>query len=116
MRLPDLENRAKVSVENQTNRAEPLVKQNANVVWSSRTFRRDVRDKRERKAKKRRWAKSQQSAVVTRFCSPSEGEREADNEDEGDEDDWAEIAREERMAKEVKRGETSQLEFDAEFV
>ena len=47
---------------------------------------------------------------------PRKREREADNEDEGDEDDWAEIAQEERMAKKVKKGETSQLEFDAEYV
>jgi hypothetical protein len=73
MRLHDLANGAKVSVENQKNRAERLVKQNANVVWSSRTFKRDVRDKRkEGKAKKRQWAKSQQSTVVIRFCGPPE--------------------------------------------
>ena len=73
MRLHDLENRAKVSVENQKNRVERLVKQRANVVWSSQTFKRDVRDKRkEKKAKKRRWTKSQQSTVVINFCGPPE--------------------------------------------
>jgi ATP-dependent RNA helicase DDX55/SPB4 len=56
------------------------------------------------------------STVVIRFCGPSEEEREADDEDEDDEGDWAEIAREERMVKKVKKGEISQLRFDAEFV
>lgn len=40
---------------------------------------------------------------------------EVDDEDQNDEDDWEELAREERMAKKVKKGEMSQLEFDAEF-
>ena len=35
---------------------------------------------------------------------------------EGDEeDDWDELAREERMAKRVKKGHLSQTEFDTEF-
>ena len=41
---------------------------------------------------------------------------EADDEGEGNEDDWEELAREERMAKKVKKGEIAQLEFDAEFM
>ena len=32
-----------------------------------------------------------------------------------DEDDWTELAQEERMAKKVKRGHISQKMFDAEF-
>lgn len=32
-----------------------------------------------------------------------------------DEDDWAEIAREEKLAKRVKKGIISQEEFDVEF-
>jgi ATP-dependent RNA helicase DDX55/SPB4 len=117
-RLHDLENRAKVSVENQKSRAERLAKQKANVAWSSQTLKRDVRDKRkEKKAKKRQWVKSQQSQPSSPASAvPRKREREADDEDEDDEDDWAEISREERMAKKVKKGEISQLEFDAEFV
>ena len=40
--------------------------------------------------------------------------RGASSDDEGA-DDWAELAREERMAKKVKRGAVSQKAFDAEF-
>ena len=47
---------------------------------------------------------------------PQKREREAGDEDENDEDNWAEIAREERMTKEVKKGEISLLDFDVEFV
>lgn len=32
-----------------------------------------------------------------------------------DEDDWEALAKEERMAKRVKKGQVSQSEFDAEF-
>ena len=39
-----------------------------------------------------------------------------ESEDGDGEDDWAELAREERMAKKVKRGEVTELAFDAEFV
>lgn len=35
--------------------------------------------------------------------------------EENSSDDWEELAREERMAKRVKKGHLSQNEFDAEF-
>ena len=107
-----------MSVENQKNRAERLAKQKVNVAWSSQTLKRDVRDKRkEKKAKKKQWLKSQQPQPSSSLSAvPQKREREADGEDQDDEDDWAEIAREERMAKKVKKGEITQLEFDVEFV
>ena len=46
---------------------------------------------------------------------PQKRSLEADDEGEGNEDDWEELAREERMAKKVKKREITQLEFDAEF-
>jgi ATP-dependent RNA helicase DDX55/SPB4 len=39
----------------------------------------------------------------------------SNGEDSDDGSDWEELAREERMAKKVKRGEVSQKAFDAEF-
>lgn len=45
---------------------------------------------------------------------PQKWGREADDEDDADEDDWAEFAREERIAR-IKRGEITQLEFNAEL-
>ena len=104
-----------LSIENQKNKVQRLAKQKANVVWSSQTLKKDVRD--ERKAKKRQRAKSQQfQPPPSPSAVPRKREREEDDEDEDDEDGWAEIAREERMAKKVTNGEISQLEFDAELI
>jgi ATP-dependent RNA helicase DDX55/SPB4 len=117
-RLQDLENRAKVSAENQKNKVERLAKKKTNVAWSNQTLKREARDKRkEKKAKRKQWLKSQQSGPSSSASVvPQKRGLEADDEDEGNEDDWAELAREERMAKKVKKGEITQLEFDAEFI
>ena len=117
-RLQDLENREKVSVENQRNKAERLAKKKANIAWSNQTFKREVRDKRkEKKVKRKQWIKSQQpEPSSSAFTVPKKRGLEADDEDEGNEDDWAQLAREERIAKKVKKGEITQLEFDAEFM
>ena len=37
------------------------------------------------------------------------------SDDDTDGDDWEELAREERMAKKLKRGDISQTDFDNEF-
>lgn len=117
-RLQDLENRAKVSTENQKNKVERLTKKKANIAWSDKTLKKETRDKRkEKKAKKRQWLKSHQSQPSSSApVIPQKRGPEADDEDEDTEDDWAELAREERMAKKVKKGDITQLEFDAEFV
>ena len=121
-RLQDLENRAKVSAENKKNKAERLAKQKANAAWSSQTLKRETRDKRkEKKVKRKQWLKSQQlqpspsaSAVPQkRGLVVDDGD---EDEDEDEEDDWAELAREERMAKKAKKGEITQVEFDSEFM
>lgn len=114
--MQSLENRAQASAENEKNRADRVAKGRVNAAWSNQTFKRETRDKRkEKKAKKKQWLKSQQpqpssSASVV----PQKRHAEADD-DDGNEDDWAELAREERMAKKVRKGEMSRLEFDAEF-
>ena len=117
-RLQDLENREKVSAENQRNKAERLAKKKANVAWSTQTLKKETRDKRkEKKVKRKQWIKSQQSGPSSSVSAvPQKRGLVAGDEDEGNEDDWAELAREERMAKKVKKGEITQLEFDAEFM
>lgn len=114
-RLLDLENREKVSAENQKRKAERLAKKKVNVSWSDKTLKKEVRDKRkEKKAKRKQWLKSQQPGPSSSTSAvPQKRSLEAEGENE---DDWAELAREERMAKKVKKGEIAQLEFDAEFV
>lgn len=94
------------------------MRRKANAAWSNQTLKKETRDKRkEKKAKKKQWLKSQQSqSPPSGSVVPQKRELDTDNEDRGVEDDWAELAREERMAKRVKRGEMTQAEFDAEFV
>lgn len=117
-RLQDLENRVKVSAENQKNKAERLAKQKANAAWSSQTLKRETRDKRKvKKVKRKQWLKAQQpQPSPSASAVPQKRVLEADDEDEDEEDDWAELAREERMAKKAKKGEITQVEFDAEFM
>lgn len=117
-RLQDLENRTKVSVENRKNKVERLAKKKANVAWSNKTVKRDVRDQRkEKKAKRKQWLKLQQSQPSPSTSAvPQKRGLEADDEGEDNEDDWEELAREERIAKKVKKGDVTQLEFDAEFM
>ena len=117
-RLQDLENREKASAENQKHKAERLAKKKVNVSWSNKTLKKEVRDKRkEKKAKRKQWLKSQQPGPSSSTPAvPQKRGLEVDDENEDDEDDWAELAREERMAKKVKKGEIAQLEFDAEFM
>ena len=58
--------------------------------------------------------KTQAGATVEQAGSKrSLGDDKEESEDDGD--DWEELAREERMAKRVKKGHISQTEFDAEF-
>lgn len=72
--------------------------------------RKETRDlRKEKKARKRKWLKTQSSsgpAKVQIGTVASEGD---------DDDDWDDLAREERMAKKVRTGDISQKTFNAEF-
>jgi ATP-dependent RNA helicase DDX55/SPB4 len=117
-RLQGLESRAQVSAENEKNKVERLAKKKANVAWSTQALKKETRDKRkDKKVKKKQWLKSQPSQPPSPGSEiPQKRGLEVDDEDEDNEDDWAELAREERMAKKVRKGEVTQLEFDAEFI
>ncbi len=70
--------------------------------------------RREKKDRKKAWMKSQ----VAEDAKGAEGEtlkRSRADSDAGEDDDWEELAREERMAKKVKKGVISQGDFDLEF-
>ncbi|KAI0831513.1 DEAD-domain-containing protein [Trametes gibbosa] len=90
--------------------------QKANLAWSDKMKKQEERDRRkEKKDRKKKWQKAQATAAV---ASEQTGNKHGiDNSDseskEGD--DWAELAREERAAKRVKKGHISQNQFDAEF-
>ena len=110
--------------ERERRRAENAKKKNSS--WSEHTDRKDERDKRKEKKKlKARWIKAQTAVEVetgavaqVEQCTgkrPREGLAGASGND-NDTDDWDELAREEKMAKRLRKGDISQKEFDAEFV
>ena len=79
-------------------------KRKANSAWSKHTDRKEEKVlRKEKKIRKRKWLKSTEEGV------PSTSNHEEDQ------DDWQELAREEIMAKKVKKGEIDQQVFDAEF-
>ena len=94
-------------------------KQKTNAAWSDKTRKREEREKpREKKdrKKKRERAQAQASAGTDKVgAKRALGDGKDENGEEGEGDDWDELAREERMAKRVKKGNLSQTEFDAEF-
>ncbi|CAA7259769.1 unnamed protein product [Cyclocybe aegerita] len=98
-------------------RVQRLAKRQENAAWSLKTEKKEEREKRrEKKRLKQKWMKSQvaQSASAAGFNASGKRPREV-GEGEEIEDDWAELAREEKMAKRVRKGVMSQKEFDAEF-
>jgi len=109
-----------VGFEREQCRAERAEKKKDNVSWSHQTGRKEEKQRRkEKKTRKKKWLQMQQKddsgpawrAEVlkrVRTRSGSGGER-------GNDDEWAELAREERMAKKLRRGDITQDAFDEEF-
>ncbi|KAL0949539.1 hypothetical protein HGRIS_009588 [Hohenbuehelia grisea] len=110
---------AKPSSEDVSRRkAERAQQKKRNNAWSDGLAKREERDKRkEKKSRKKKWLKAQaQSTEGDAQSGSAKRAREAPLGSDGDEsEDWDALAREERMAKKVKRGEISQKAFDAEF-
>lgn len=96
-------------------RDERAHQKKTNAAWSDRLSKKEEKEKRREKSKKKKkWLKEHQPPTEGEATEP--GTKRARGADEGSEDgDWAELAREERMAKKVKRGGVSQATFDAEF-
>jgi ATP-dependent RNA helicase DDX55/SPB4 len=81
-----------------------MEKRKANSAWSKHTERKEEKVlRKEKRIRKRKWLKSTGENVP------------GTSNHEEDQDDWQELAREERMAKKVKKGEIDQHAFDAEF-
>ncbi|TFK50757.1 DEAD-domain-containing protein [Heliocybe sulcata] len=84
---------------------KPKGKTKTKVSWSNQIARKDEKEKRkEKKERKRKWLKAH-----------ADEEKGIKREREAEADDWKELAREERMAKKVKKGLVRQDEFDNEF-
>ncbi|KAJ7168354.1 DEAD-domain-containing protein [Mycena crocata] len=101
-----------LDTEREKRRAERAEKQKVNQAWSDKVVKKEEREKRrEKKGKKRKWLKTQ---VVTQDTEEKkDGEHGDETVDDGD--DWEELAREERMAKKMRKGDVSKKAFDAEF-
>ncbi|KAJ7243412.1 DEAD-domain-containing protein [Mycena haematopus] len=101
-----------LEAEREKRRAERAEKQKANVAWSDKVVKKEEREKRrDKKTKKRKWQKTQAVDDSTQKDGVHGDEAVAVDE----EDDWEEVAREERMAKKMRKGDVSQKAFDAEF-
>lgn len=87
-----------------------------NAAWSKETNRRTEKGRRkEKKVRKREWQKGLEAADGDAQTNPlSQGKRQKGESDE-EGDDWDELAREERLAKKVKKGTLDASAFDAEF-
>jgi ATP-dependent RNA helicase DDX55/SPB4 len=89
-------------------------KRKRNAAWSQQADDKEDKDKRRvQKARKRQWLKSQ--SVVSGDSKGALQTGGAKPEESGGEDDWDELAREERLAKKLRKGAVSQKEFDQEF-
>ncbi|GLB33835.1 putative DEAD-domain-containing protein [Lyophyllum shimeji] len=95
-------------LEKEKRRAARAEKKKANAAWSAQTERKEARElRKEKKSRKRKWLKAQgaaKSAQSTDDSSKRGREEEEGREAKDDGDDWEELAREERMAKRVRRG------------
>ncbi|KAJ7460915.1 DEAD-domain-containing protein [Mycena galericulata] len=101
-----------LDAEREKRRAARAEKQKANLAWSDKVVKREEKERRkDQKNRKRKWLKTQATTAVP--AKQEHGEHGDQVPDEGD--DWEELAREERMAKKMRKGDVSQKAFDAEF-
>ncbi|KDR83717.1 hypothetical protein GALMADRAFT_86191 [Galerina marginata CBS 339.88] len=113
----------KAARETEQIRSDRVEKKKKNTAWSEKLDKKGEREKRRDKRKlKKKWLKSQAGPNVPPPVQTGEnqviGKRQrvqVDDSMEDDDDDWAELAREEKMAKRVRQGTVSQRQFDAEF-
>ncbi|KAJ7611606.1 DEAD-domain-containing protein [Roridomyces roridus] len=98
-----------LDAEREKRRAARAETQKANAAWSNKVTKKEEREKRkDKKSKKRKWQKSQEAVAVV-------GEKEDGGHGDDGGEDWEEFAREERMAKKMRKGDVSRAAFDAEF-
>ncbi|KAF8655290.1 hypothetical protein AX16_003189 [Volvariella volvacea WC 439] len=113
-RLKELSNQSERSKEFAKKILEREEKKRINVPWSNKVVKKDEKEKRkEKKKKKKQWLESQAKSQSGSSLKRSHNDV-MSNEDE-QKDDWAELRREERMAKRLKQGQMTQQEFNKEF-
>ncbi|KAE9410543.1 DEAD-domain-containing protein [Gymnopus androsaceus JB14] len=106
----------KIEKEQEQRRIQRADQKKANASWSEKAGKRDEREvRKEKKKRKKQWLKTQSTSEVAQKDLKRARNDDEDVADSNDEEDWSEIAREERMAKKVRRGDISRKAFDAEF-
>lgn len=90
------------------------------MAWSNKITKQEEKEKRrEKKDRKKKWLKAQAASELGKndeaSLAPKRGREEEAAASGDDVDDWEELAREERMAKKLKKGDVSQRDFDMEF-
>ncbi|KAJ4481564.1 DEAD-domain-containing protein [Lentinula edodes] len=102
--------------EQEQRKAQRTQRKKANAPWSTNIGKQEEREVRKQKKKrKRQWLKIQAASGDTQNNVKRTREDFEEVEEDDNDEDWSEIAREERMAKKVRKGEISKREFDAEF-
>jgi ATP-dependent RNA helicase DDX55/SPB4 len=106
------ESQCKPEVQKETTNTR-AAKRKRNASWSQQEANKEEREKRKlKRGRKRQWLKSQTAANHS-ATTPVKSQSAEDSRD--DEDDWDEFVEEERLAKKVRKGTTTQQVFDAEF-
>ncbi|ESK96000.1 atp-dependent rrna helicase spb4 [Moniliophthora roreri MCA 2997] len=116
-KLQEAKRKATLSSKPSEGAAKPNKKtesKKANVPWSRKSAQKEEREKRkQKKASKKKWLKEHQPSDGSALTFKRTRGKEDGSEDETD--DWDDLAKEERMAKKLRKGEISQKDFDAEF-
>ncbi|KAH9482660.1 ATP-dependent rRNA helicase SPB4 [Psilocybe cubensis] len=108
---------AKETGEKEHRHSDYIRQKKKNAAWSMKASKEEEREKRRDKRKaKKKWERAREVAPVMSIEGHTAGKRPHEDIQVGDEaDDWAELAREEKMAKRLRQGTISQKDFDAEF-
>ncbi|KAI0065425.1 DEAD-domain-containing protein [Artomyces pyxidatus] len=85
------------------------------ISWSDKISKKEEREKRrDKKDRKKKWLTSGKTEEQAETLKRAREDRHEDEESEAG-DDWAELAREERLAKKLKKGSVTQAQFDEAF-
>lgn len=114
------EAKEEAKLEKERRQLEHVKKKKKNTAWSEKLGKRQEKEKRRgKRISKKNWLKSQE-VVPTMGSEKLLGKRQRNGSNEdtdapNDNDDWAELAHEEKMAKRLRKGNISQKDFDTEF-
>jgi len=91
-------------------------KRKRNTAWSQQDVHKEQKEMRKlKKQRKRQWLKSQTPAGPAGQSTTDSDPSRSVEDCRDDEDDWDDLAKEERLAKKVRKGTVTQRAFDAEF-